>query len=102
MHGHSYIWFGIFQYAIGNHGDRPAQSFFTRLKNKFECSSNVFLVAGHDFGQAQTHGGMPIMPAGMHDACVLGGEGKTGFFFNGEGVHVKAEENRGTIFGSFQ
>ena len=40
---------------------------------------------------AQQHGGMPVMPAGVHDALVFGLEGHLSLLRDGQRVHVRAD-----------
>ncbi len=44
--------------------------------------------------RTQEHGGVPIMPAGMHHVWSGAGIGNPGVFEDGEGIHVGAKGNR--------
>ena len=44
-------------------------------------------------GKLQQNGHMAVVAAGVHDAGMGGGVGCSGFFGNGQGVHIRAEGN---------
>ncbi len=45
--------------------------------------------------RAEQHGRVAVVPAGVHDACVFGGEGESRRLLDRERVHVRAEQAGG-------
>ena len=43
------------------------------------------------FSRGQQHGGVAIVPAGVHQTCLDTGVGQAGGFLNGQGVHVSPQ-----------
>jgi hypothetical protein len=87
--------------VIGEEGFRAVDRFFGGLADEHEGSVPLRFVGGHGARGADEDGGVDVVTAGMHDPDFLAGGvgdrdvagiGEAGFFDDGEGVHVGADE----------
>ena len=88
----------IIKDAGADDGNCAAHSFFCGLINEFKSTLQFVFVFHNPAGYCQTHGGMTVVAASMHETGVRGAEAKTvGYvvriigFFNRIAVHVEAE-----------
>ena len=83
---------------IFQHGERAAAAFFPRLEDEMD---NAVEIAGlrQVFGGPQQHGGMAIMPAGMHRPLHRAAIGDIIQFFHRQRIHIGAQPN-GAIAGT--
>lgn len=74
-----------------NHEPCPLPRLFRRLENQAHRACKGFAAGHQDFGRAHQHGGMGVMPAGMHHARHLRGKGKPCPLSDAQGVDVGAQ-----------
>ena len=72
MHAIDRIAGETFEQPIIQHGLRAAAAFFGGLENEMYGAGKIALLC-QQLCRAQKHGGMTIMPAGMHLSDILGG-----------------------------
>ncbi len=75
------------------HRHRARTGLFRRLKTEIDGAAEIACL-GQMPGCAEEHRRVPIVPAGMHHAVVLGGVGQAGFLHDRQGVHVGAQHDR--------
>ena len=90
--------------VVGEHGFGAVDGFFRGLAYDHGGAVPGGFVGGELLGGAEQDGGVDVVAAGMHDADLLAGGvlgedvrgvGCAGFFDDGEGVHVAADEDLG-------
>ena len=62
---------------------------FCHLEKELHGAVDLFPMLGQDLRRAKEHGGVTVVAAGVHDACIPGGVGlcEVGFL-NGEGIDI--------------
>ena len=76
--------------AVFDHFESASSAFFGGLEEEEDVvAAGGFLHEGAD--RSDEDGGVAVVSAGVHFAVGLAGVGETGFFVDGEGVHVGAE-----------
>lgn len=91
MHPHTGVRL-FFHQAGFDHFPATAAIFFCRLENSPHPSLPLALSPVQDIAYRQEIGGMDIMAAGMHDPVTLGSIGKMGVFLDGQGIHIRPEQ----------
>ena len=94
----------VLQHAFFHHQRGPAclarrRTFFRRLKDELDRAWHLTLHRGEDAGNAELHGGVDIVAAGVHHSDVLaeercpdlGGERKRGLLGYRQRIHVGAD-----------
>ena len=77
-------------HAVLHHEVAAAAAFFRRLENHRDSASKI-AGFGQIFGRAEQHGGVAVVPAGVHEAGVLGGPGLAAGLRDWQRVHVGAQ-----------
>ena len=85
----------VFQRAALYHGHGAAVPLLAELEHQSDVVARG--VAGKVLCRAQKHGGVPVVPAGVHPAAG-GGEGQTRALCDGERVEIRAERHGGPAF----
>ena len=77
---------------------RPASAgeLLRRLKHQPDPAGQRLPLLREKGGGPQQHGGVGVVAAGVHDAGDLGGKGQAGLLLDGQGVHVRPQQHRGT------
>ena len=83
----------LLEQAIGDHRARAADAFFGRLKNEIDDTIESAR-RGEVFGRTQQHGGVAVVPAGMHAPGVRGAVREGVRFHYRQGIHVGAQPDR--------
>ena len=81
-----------FEQPIIQHGLRAASAFLGGLENEMYRAGEVAILRQH-LRSTQQHGGMSIMPAGMHLAGMFRRIGKVGRFRQRQRIHIGAQPN---------
>ena len=90
VHGENGIAREPVKQAFFNHDFGAARVLLCRLKNQVQGAGKCHTL-GDVFCCGQQHGGVPVVPAGVHDALMATGVGKGVLLENGQGVHVGAQ-----------
>ena len=69
------------------------KGFLGRLEQKLHVAAKLAFDIFQQLGSAQQHGGVAVMPAGVHYAGVLAGIVHTAVFYGGQGVNVGAQQH---------
>ena len=96
------IYFGRVHHVIFHHRQRPAQSFFGRLKNKLDRAGDLFAKRRQHLRHRQPNRGVTIVPAGVHHARGLRNVIGLIRFDDRQGVHIKAQQDGGTRLVAFE
>ena len=83
----------VFQQAVFQHVQRTLKDLLCRLEFQLDGALDLVLVFFEQLCRTQHHGGVHIVAAAVHPARDLGSKLLTGFFLNGQGVHVTAQQD---------
>jgi hypothetical protein len=73
---------------------RATLALLARLEEEPDPAGQVAPVLGQQPGGADEHGGVGVVPAGVHDPVDLGGVVEAGVVGHGQGVHVGPQQDR--------
>ena len=90
---HGSVHLRVFQQAVFQHVQRALKNFLGRLEFQLHGAFDLVFVGLQQLCRAQHHGGVHIVAAAVHPARDLGSKFLTGFFLNGQGVHVAAQQD---------
>ena len=90
MHRKNRITGKTIKQAVLHHLAGAAQTFFGGLKNQVQCPVKL-PACSKMLRRGQQHGGMAVVPAGMHQARMATGVGQARGLLNGQGVHIGAQ-----------
>ena len=80
-----------FHGAIGPHPGRPLGRFLRRLKDQSHPGPELIRHRSEQGGHSQSHGGVDVMTASMHQALVGRGPGQPGALFDRQGIHIHTQ-----------
>ena len=84
------------QQALFEHETRPGEALLAGLEHEQHRARQAGLHRGQQPGRPNQHGGVQIMPAGVHEPVIAAGELQAGLFRHRQGVHVGPEQGYGT------
>ena len=74
-----------------------ADDLFCRLEDELDPARDLILHLLEQHGRAQKHGGVRIMPAGVHHARSPGFVGNVVLLIDGQRVHIRAQGDGGAV-----
>ena len=80
--------------AIGQHPGRPLGRFLRRLEQQPHPRAQLCGQGREQPRHTEPHGGVQVVPTGMHQPLLAGGEGQAGPFLHGQGIHVDPHGNQ--------
>ena len=83
----------VFQQAVFQHVQRTLKDLLCRLEFQLDGALDFVLVFFEQLCRTQHHGGVHIVAAAVHPARDLGSKFLTGFFLNGQSIHVAAQQD---------
>ena len=90
---HRGIHLRVFQQAVFQHVQRALKNLLGRLEFQLHGAFDLVFVGLQQLCRAQHHGGVHIVAAAVHPARDLGSKFLTGFFLNGQSIHVTAQQD---------
>ncbi len=102
MQAEHHIHFGVFENTAFDHLFCAPHAFLGWLEHEFYCPGQFIAVGLEHFGHRQQDGSVPVMPAGVHDAGILGCIHCAGLFEDWQGVHVGAHQDDRAGFCAFE
>ena len=84
---------GVLQQAGLHHVQGALVALLTGLEHKLDPAVDLVPVVHQQLGGAEEHGGVGIVPAGVHRPGALAGEGLAGVLHQRQGVHIRPEQD---------
>ena len=93
VHPEHHLHLAALEQAFPDHDVAAREVLLRRLEDDVDRAVEIAGL-GQVLCRAKQHGGVAVMAAGMHDACVLRGIGRAGLLQDRQRVHVGAQADR--------